>query len=154
MTTPSPVIWKPKMAASVTPEAMKKKDLAHLMPIRLIRLVGWPNRFFVNEVIEIKGKPHLSIWPCCFWLINRKSGGYLCKAHPAEYFEPLQEKVRERKPGDRQTTIQTPWGTILDMDYQEDESSPVFTLRAFGFPFKVGGDVARQLSAILKKAGI
>jgi hypothetical protein len=145
-----PSVWRPRMRVGVKPAALKDRKLAHIMPIRLITFVGWPNNFLVNEVIDFKGKPHLSLWPCCFWLINRRTGGYLCKVHPAEYFEPLQGSFRPPQPGDAHAAINTPFGKIVDLDYQDDASEPLFTVKMFGFPVQITGEPGRQIWEILK----
>ena len=141
-----------RMKVGVRMEAVKNRKLSHVTPIRLMSL-GWPNQFMVHEVIEVAGKPHLSLWPCCFWMVNRRTGKFMCKAHPAEYFEILSTD-RVQKPTDQVTRIDTPWGPILDMDYYQDSGPPVMTLRAFGFPFQITGGVARQLAEALKNIGI
>jgi hypothetical protein len=141
------------MSVGIRLGAIKNRKLRHVTPIRLIEL-GWPNQFLVNAAIDIKGKPHVSIWPCCFWMVNRRTGTYLCKAHPAEYFEMLSTE-RVPKASDKVAWIDTPWGRMLDIDYFQDDGPPVMTLRAFGLPLQLSGGLAKELYNGLKsKLGI
>lgn len=139
----------PRMTVGVKLDAIKDRKLRHVTPIRLIQL-GWPNQFLVNDTIDIEGRPHLSIWPCCFWMVNRGTGKYLCKAHPAEYFELLSTG----RPSDKVSWVDTPWGRMLDIEYTEQEGPPVMTLRAFGLPIQLSGGLAKQFYEGLKKIGL
>lgn len=153
----------------LTEEALKSAP--RLMgPIKLYS-VGWPNAFqvvhtFVNEENH---RPHLTIAGCCYNLVmNRKSGARLCSGHDAKWFKKLftpgeepevaegepKAKPRERRPGDRLTSLETPWGEAAAIEYLHDEHNPMLLLRAFGYRTVLNGQFVEQIVQLAKDKGV
>lgn len=123
------------------------------MTPRVLLDAGWPNRFQVMGSCLIDGEPHVSLFPCCFWMTKKVQGNkYLCKGHPAVLFEKIQGE-RGWKPGDAHASIQTPFGPLAEMDYLEGDE-PVFTLRIGGWPIQINSKVATQIKDIFREKGI
>jgi len=131
-------------------------DGARMTPIVLYK-DGWPNRFRVLDVQDYKGQRCLKLDPCCNWMEDHQNGNFRCEWHPAMCFskiEPVEpkaevaeseEEARVPKPEDRYTSVDTPWGEVLKVEFLDDDKVPVIKLRfANGRrPFSVSGEVAR-----------
>jgi hypothetical protein len=146
---------------SMTPEAFKHAP--RLMgPLKLYS-VGWPNCFQVVHVFEHEGVPTLTLGECCFNLIlNRKTGAHLCSGHKAKWFrkvgggaEAEKEAPRERKKGDRLTSIDVPVvGEVGALEFHDDEHNPSIILRALKQRVVLNGPLAAEIAKLAQANGL
>lgn len=152
----------------LTPQAIRKAP-RFMGPIKMYS-IGWPNEFQVVDVFEEGGITWLVISGCCRNLVvNRKSGAWLCGAHEAKWFrkftvpepkpaEPEKKEPdpspRERKPGDRITSVEVPvLGEIGAIEYLDDEHNPKFVIRAAKQRFVLNGKAGVEIAKILQANG-
>lgn len=123
---------------------------------RVLIEAGWPNQFRINNTFESpEGEPCLSLDPCCFWMRDRKGGGFLCKGHQVHLFEKFDEAPkRPRGKDDRYASITTPWGPLFEIESIADDKEPGLTLKVGNNPIVLTGGMARQVAQVLKQAGI
>jgi hypothetical protein len=145
----------------LTPEAIRRAP-RFMGPIKLYS-IGWPNQFMVVHVFEHEGKKTLSIMGCCNHLIiNRRTGAFLCTGHDAKWFRKIavtpevpKEAPRERRKGDRLTSIEAPLiGEVGALEFQDDEQNPALILRAFGQKITLTGKVALDARDLAKDNGL
>lgn len=131
---------------------IRNRELSGMTP-RVLIDVGWPNKFQVMGSFEHQGEPHVSLFPCCFWMLKKVQGEkYRCKCHPARLFEKIPNE-RGRKPGDAHASIHTPFGPLAEVDYEEGDA-PVLTMRVMGYPLQINSSAARRIKDIFRENGI
>lgn len=145
----------------LTPQAIRRAP-RFMGPIKLYS-IGWPNEFTVVHVFEHEGKTNLSILGCCNHLvINRKTGASLCSGHEAKWFQKIggapeapKEAPRERKKGDRVTSIEVPiLGEVGALEFLDDEQKPALSLRIFGQKLTLNGKAALDARDLAKDNGL
>jgi len=118
--------------------------------------IGWPNKFKVCDVSEEKGKPFLSLDPCCDWMVKPGTDEIRCRRHPASMFFKLAGMDRTPAAEDRYASFDIPWGNVLGVEFLDDEKMPVINLRLAGGrkPFSLSGPLARDLRDRAKEFGL
>lgn len=135
----------------ITDEVLADPDL-ELSPAELVR-IGWPNEFEVADVFTLKGKPCLTLKPCCYFL-EKPRGRTRCKGHDAQFFEKVRRERIARK-GDRSAAVSIPWmGEVAGFRYDDDEESPVARFHLMGREVKVEGAPAKHLKTLLESYGV
>lgn len=144
----------------LTQRALKDRKKAACSPRRL-HAIGWPNLFGVERVVEFEREGLcLSLAPCCFNMIDHKSGEPLCKAHDAWMFEKvdlkreLEANIRPRQKGDRTAAIVTPLGEFVAAEYHDDPENPHFQVRIAGLPLDLEGGMAKWVKDVFVANGI
>lgn len=122
-----------KDLVALTLEALKSKQLKGMMPRKLHDLVDWPNEFVVMATFQDEDEGLcLTLFPCCFFLRNRKDGKPHCAGHPAQYFEKIGSTEPEE--GERHASVSLPFlGEILRADYKGGKH-PEFKGNIVGLP--------------------
>lgn len=151
---------RPGDVVYLTPEAIRRAP-RFMGPIKLYS-IGWPNEFTVVHVFDHEGVPSLTILGCCKHLIiNRRTGARLCSGHEAKWFrkisiasESSKEAPRERKKGDRITSIEAPLiGEVGALEFHDDEQNPALTVRILGQKITLTGKAATDLKDLAKANG-
>jgi hypothetical protein len=126
-----------------------------LMTPRLLHHIGHPNEFIVLDAFE-SGEDGLclSLWPCCYRFLDRKTGKKRCQGHPAVYFERVGS-LRMPQKGDKSSSLILPFlGEVLGFDYQEDESNPALQANILGMKGQANGHFAKMLKKLAEDAKI
>jgi hypothetical protein len=115
---------------------------------------GWPNAFVVTHTFETaKDGRCISLYPCCLYMINHKTGKPLCTGHSEIFFERV-DLLRMPQKGDRQASIKLPMlGEIAGMEYEDDEHNPKLTARVAGLSLVLGGQLAKLVKEGAEKLG-
>lgn len=152
---------RPGDLVCLTPQAIRRAP-RFMGPIKLCS-IGWPNEFRVVHVFEHQGKTMLSILGCCNHLIiNRKTGAHLCSGHEVKWFQKIdiapevpKAAPRERKKGDRVTSIEVPLlGEVGALEFLDDEQNPALSLRIFGQKVTLNGKAALDARDLAKDNGL
>lgn len=170
---PQEDVIRPGDFVYLTPLALRKAP-RFMGPLKLYS-IGWPNEFQVVDVYEQGGVLFLAIGGCCRnLLLSRKTGTWLCGGHEAKWFRKMKvegekpakpEKepassvpppppLRERKPGDRITSVEVPiLGEIGALEFLEDDHNPQFIVRSGQQRVVVNGKVAVEIAKIVQANG-
>lgn len=126
-----------------------------LMTPRLLHQIGHPNEFIVIDAFDTgEDGICLSLWPCCYRFLDRKTGKKRCQGHPALYFEKIGN-LRMPKKGDKSSALVLPFiGEILGFDWQEDEDNPNLNANVFGLKGAASGYFAKILKKMAEEAKI
>lgn len=143
----------------ITPEALVDEETQDMTPIRLFKLIGWPNKFQVVDVfIDAKHGQVLRLDPCCAWILDpehhKKTA---CQAHPSIYFEKFPQGQASSSPDkeDRYMGINIAGHDLLSVEYINGEREPKLMVKMVGQrPFMLSGEAARALSRLLRARGV
>jgi hypothetical protein len=146
-------------AAALKLSTIKDPKFKFMTP-RILMGVGWPNHFGVLYKFMKDGEEHLTLAPCCYWMIDKASREVpplpLCTGHPTRLFERIPQDERERDPkeGDRFSTLVTPWGPLYSLEYLNEDPTPVLTVKIGGHLIVINAGAAKWISEKLKEIGI
>lgn len=157
---------RPGDVVAITPAALRMARLSTMSP-RLLYQIGWPNAFQVMHVFDTEEDGVcVTLDACCMNLVDRRTGKNRCTGHPVVFFEKLEperpkgkaekeQPERQRKPGDRGTSVSVPWiGELASIDFQEDEHNPTLTINIAGKRTMFTGSLAKIFAEAAKQSNI
>ena len=139
----------------LTPETMIDPDAQNMSPVSLFKLVGWPNKFMVVDVLmDVKHGQVLRLDPCCGWIRDPEDRSkFPCQAHPSKYFErhPEDEHGQDKPEGDRYMGVNLAGLDLLSVEYLNGGKEPSLVVKFVGQkPLILNGKAAKELAQILK----
>ena len=140
----------------LTAEALADKELADVSPVKLRKLVNWPNKFMVVDVADdVDDGQVLRLDPCCGWLEHPDiQDKHACQAHPAAYFElhPGDDEDAEKPSDDRYMGVKFAGLDLVSVEYLKgDGKGASLMIKLAGQkPVVLEGEAANQFAKILK----
>jgi hypothetical protein len=136
----------------ITAEALVDPEAQIATPIKLFKLIGWPNDFLVLDVYDDeKHGQVLVLDPCCNWIKDpEKHQKHQCVAHSSRLFEVV-ERAPTTAANRRYSGVNIAGLDILSVEYLNGGENPALAVRVAGRkPIILNGQPAHILSQFLR----